>query len=170
MFNFLKSIDYAVWISIIGGLKWLYEYSKSNIWAKNRYLAERIDIFYAKDSVKTVQRLLDWNASDLIINDKSVTVDDEILYEALLTQNKKTAFNETEFAIRNAFDEFLDGLNELALLSECGLVDEKNLRKLIGYWLDILQGNRSNKPDKLIKQFREYMLYYGYDTIYGLIY
>jgi hypothetical protein len=146
-------------------IKWVYEYSQKNNWEKNRFLLERIEKFREKESVKKVQTMLDWNKISIEFEEKWHTVSDEILYEALQTHDIKHSFSTLEFNIRKSFDEYFDGITDLILLEESGLVSGKNLKIFLQYWLNILNGNTKNKPVKLVQQFQKYLKYYGYTDL-----
>jgi hypothetical protein len=55
------------------------------------------------------------------------------------------------------FDEYFDDLNELRLLSETGLINEKNFRLFMKYWFEILSGKKSNKSKKVLLQIKSYL-------------
>ncbi len=95
-----------------------------------------------------------------------VKVDDDILFEALQTHNVKTSYTPEEVALRKIFDEYFDDLNEFRLLSETGLISEKNYRLFMKYWFEILTGKKSNKPKKVLSQIEIYLKYYGYGDLY----
>lgn len=113
--------------------------------------------------------MLDWNSLELDFDGRKVRVDDNMLFEALQTHDTKHSFTRDEMKIRELFDEYFDGLTEFLILDECGLVNKKDLRKFMKYWLDILSGERSSKSQKLNRQIDEYMLFYGFSKLHGFI-
>lgn len=146
-------------------IKWVYEYSQNRKFEKNKLLLERIEKFYELNCVKQVHKLLDWNATKIEINTSMVSINDQILLEALLTHDKKSSFNPTEVYLRSIFDEYFDELNELIILSKCGLIDDKNLRKFLKYWLQILSGKKRVKPKSFFQIIDNYLTYYDYDEV-----
>jgi len=153
-------------VAVITGVKWVYEYTKKLTWDKNVFLLERYEKFKSKESTQTMQLLLDWNKIKVPLNLVMVKVDDDILFEALQTHNVKTSFTPEEVALRKIFDEYFDDLNEFRLLSETGLISEKNYRLFMKYWFEILTGKKSNKPKKVLSQIEIYLKYYGYGDLY----
>ena len=146
-------------------LKWVWEYSEGRKFEKNKFLLERIEKFNSQPSTQKMQKLLDWNAIKIEINGNRTKVDDDILIEALKTHNNKKSFNPTEVYIREIFDKYLTGLTELIILSKTGLVDKKNLKKFIQYWINILNGTKKNKPKLLVDTFQKFIDFYGYSEV-----
>lgn len=150
-------------------IKWIWEYSQSRLFEKNKFLLERIEKFNSSESVQKVQKLLDWNAIKIDIDGVPTKIDDEILIEGLKTHAQKASFDSTEVYIREIFDDFFTGMTELLVLSNTGLVDKKNLRKFLQYWISILNGTKQNKPKVLIETFENYLEYYGYSEVLEFI-
>lgn len=155
--------------SVIGGLKWVYEYSNSNKWERNKFLLEKINEFESKEFITLVYKMLDWNSITIDWNGQSYLINDNILVEALKTHNIKQAFTRDETIIREIFDKYFDELNKLVVLSELKLVDKSGVESFIGYYLDILRGKRG-KNKELVDTFKKYLKYYNYNKLYKFIY
>ena len=136
--------------SVIGGLKWVYEYSNSNKWERNKFLLEKINEFESKEFITLVYKMLDWNSITIDWNGQSYLINDNILVEALKTNNIKQAFTRDETIIREIFDKYFDELNKLVVLSELKLVDKSGVESFIGYYLDILRGKEERIRNYLI--------------------
>jgi hypothetical protein len=143
-------------------IKWIWEYSQNRLFQKNKFLLERIEKFNSSLSIQQVQKLLDWNSIKIDIDGVSTKVDDEMLIEALKTHAQKTSFDKTEIYIREIFDDYFTGMTELLVLSKTGLVDKKNLKKFLQYWIGILNGKKQNKPENFINAINNYLNFYGY--------
>ena len=155
--------------SVIGGLKWVYEYSNSNRWERNKFLLEKINEFESKDFITPAYKMLDWNSIRIDWNGQSYLINDDILVEALKTHNIKKTFTKDETIIREIFDKYFDELNKLVVLSELKLVDKSGVESFIGYYLDILRGKRG-KDKVLVDTFKRYLKYYNYNKLYKFIY
>jgi hypothetical protein len=151
--------------AVITGVKWVYEYTKKLTWDKNKFLLERYEKFKSKESTKAMHLLLDWNKITISLDGNPMKVDDEMLFQSFQTHNNKTSFTKDEAALRKMFDEYFDDLNEFRLLSETGLISEKNFRLFMKYWFEILSGKKSNKSKKVLNQMESYMKYYGYNDL-----
>jgi hypothetical protein len=158
---------------LIGGLaaafKWTYEYSQQRKFEKSKFLLERIEKFYQIEEVKLVNKLLDWNNTSIYYEDKQYVIDDEILSNALVTHDNKSKFTPTEVMIRKVFDIYFDELKELIILRDCGLIDHKNLKRFLKYWVDILNGDKKNKPKELVQTIQDYLEFYGYEDVLEFI-
>jgi len=146
-------------------LKWVWEYSESRKFEKNKFLLERIEKFNSLPSTQKMQKILDWNAIKIDIDGVLTRVDDAILIESLKTNDQKVSFDPTEVYIREIFDDYLTGLTELIILSKTGLVDKKNLKRFVQYWINILNGSKQNKPELLVETFKGFIDFYGYSEV-----
>lgn len=162
--------DNFVWIaSLAAGIKWIWEFTLSTRFNKNKFLVERIDKLDSLESTKKVKKLLDWNLSKIEIDGQLIKIDDGFLIESLRIHKQNDQFTQQEAYIRKIFDEYFDGLEQLVILSETGIIHKKNLNKFIGYWIDILKGNKNNKPKTLIYTIHKYLEFYGYSELLKIL-
>lgn len=164
MIEFIKD-NFLYITAIITSMKWVYEYSNKLNWDRNKFLIDRLESFMNDKNTQNVQMMLDWNRINIYDGDIKYEIDDQILFEALQTHDEKNSFDKTELYIRKAFDEYLDGLTEFVILSESKMVNEKNLRSFLSYWIKILNGQKKNKPKKLSNQFSKYLEFYEFDKL-----
>jgi hypothetical protein len=157
--------DFVLIAGLVTSLKWVWEYSQSRKFEKNKFLLERIEKFNNLESTEKVQKILDWNSIKIEINDLSIKVDDSIIVESLKTHDQKASFDSTEVYLRQIFDDYFTGITELIILSNTGLVDKRNLKKFLKYWVDILNGNKRNKPESFVKTIENYLKFYGYTEV-----
>lgn len=150
-------------------IKWIWEYSMVRKFEKNKFLLEKIEQFNSLESTQKVHKLLDWNSLKLEINSELILINDEILRLSLITHDKKHSFDSQEVYLRRIFDEYFDNLGKLIILSDTGLVDKKNLRKFLKYWISILNGSLNNKPKDLIETIHTYLEFYGYTDVLKFI-
>lgn len=154
---------------VLAGMKWVYEYSQSRRFEKNKFLYEKYSKFDDLKNTEFVKKMLDWNKLKIKDGLEIHHITDDILIEALTTHDKKNQFNPTEVWIRAQFDEWLDNINEFIILSECGLIDKKNLKKMLKYWIDILNGTKKVKRKQFSVQIQNYLSYYGYHDVAAFI-
>jgi len=155
---------------VLTGIKWVWEYSQSRKFEKNKFLYDKLQEFDALENTKFVKKMLDWNKLKITDGDDVHFVTDEILIEALITHDKKNQFSLTEFWIRAQFDEWFDNINELIILSECGLIDRQNLKRMLKYWIDILNGVKRVKSREFSGQIKNYLSFYGWGDILVFIF
>lgn len=162
----MKYLSLDVIITIGGGIiafsKWVYEYTKRNTWDKNKYLVDSVNEFRKKEAVRCCEKMLDWNAIKFQYNGIIVKTTDIEIYHALQIHSIKDEFKPQEVLIREIFDMYFDELTKLVILVDCGLISEKNLDRFLGYWFDILNGNKQSKSEILVEQFFIYMEFYDY--------
>ena len=120
VWNWIES-DFVLIAGLATSLKWVWEYSQSRKFEKNKFLLERIEKFNNLESTQKVQKILDWNSISIEINDVKVKVNDGILVESLKTHDQKVSFDSTEVYLRQIFDDYFTGITELIILSNTGL-------------------------------------------------
>ena len=157
--------DFVLIAGLATSLRWVWEYSQSRKFEKNKFLLERIEKFNNLESTQKVQKILDWNSISIEINGVRVKVDDDILVESLKTHDQKSSFDGTEVYLRQIFDDYFTGITELIILSNTGLVDKRNLKKFLKYWIIILNGKKQNKPESFVKKIENYLKFYGYTEV-----
>lgn len=145
--------------------KGVYEYSQKQKFEKNLFLHEQMNKFFAIEEVIVVHRLLDWNATKVYYNGTDYYFDDASVLAGIQTHDKKNKFNEKEVIIRKVFDRYFDELNHLIILKDCNLIQESNLRKFLKYWIDILKGDKRNKPEIVITSILQYLDFYDYKDV-----
>jgi hypothetical protein len=168
MIEFIKD-NFLYITAIITSIKWVYEYSNKLNWEKNKFLIDRLEVFFNDTNTKNIQLVLDWNKIKINDGQENYLIDDDILFEALQTHDIKHKFDKTEIFLRNSFDEYFDKLTEFIILAESGMISKRNLRMFLNYWFNILGGNKKSKPSKLINQFKVYMLFYGYEKLFKFL-
>lgn len=161
--------NFVLITGVAASIKWIWEYSESRKFEKNKFLLERIERFSEKSSIQTVQRLLDWNRISIEVNGETQVIDDAFLITALLTHDVKNQFTLTEVHIRQIFDDYFTGISELTMLAKTGLVDSTNLKKFMRYWIDILNGSNLNKPKEFSETIKLYLAFYGYADVLDFI-
>lgn len=110
----------------------------------------------------------------------SIVVDDTVLANALVhhshkercpsPERRQPGFTLPEVYVRDAFDEFLEGLQMFENFIESRLVSEDNFRPYLFYWLDIIgnKNNHSTKPDWCRSNIWHYIDAYGYKSVQKL--
>lgn len=166
-------MEISLIVTVIAGIftagKWVYEYSEKIKWEKNKFLLEELEKFHNNEANQTAEIMLDWNGTDITVNEKSIYVDDKILYDALQTHDVKHKFSTNEFLIRGVFDEYFDNMTKLIFMSKAKLIKKENLIMFMEYWFRIIKGNKTSKTQELVKQINNYLVFYGYDDLYEFI-
>jgi len=167
--NYIKE-NFILIAGVSAAGKWIWEYSQQRKFEKSKFLLEKIESFNQSEEVKVVHKLLDWNLITVKYNNIEYQIDDQILIDALITHDKKNKYSKTEVMIRGIFDFYFDQLNELIILCDCGLVDERNLRRFLKYWILILNGSKNNKSNNFSERVKNYLTFYGYHDVHKFIF
>lgn len=170
--KFDYTIDISNLIVIIGGFiafgKWIYEIVQNYKWERNKFLLEKLEEFRSKENTKIFHQILDWNGSNIKINDKTFRVDDLLLITSLDLHKDRGVFQKEELLLRNTFDRYFDDLSTMVFMVKVGLIDEEHFRNFMGYWFKILKGE-GRKPEVFKTKVEKYMKYYGYEELYNFI-
>lgn len=149
--------------SAIGVGKWIYEYTKKMKWERTKFLSDKVESFLTDPEIKKVLTILDWNSATIVFKDQLLKYNDYMVMESLITHNYKTTYTKEEKYIRELFDYFLDELSKFQIWIDTGLIEEKQTKRFLGYYLNIMSGKRKSKSDDYIKSLKTYIEYYGYD-------
>ena len=145
--------------------KAVWEYSQKRRFEKDLFLHQQLERFFAIEEIQVVHRILDWNSMKVTYQGTNYYLDDAIILEGIKTHDKKNKFSEREVMIRKIFDRYFDELNHLIILKDCNLIDEKNLRRFLRYWIEILKGSKKNKSDIVITSIHQYLTFYDYKEV-----
>lgn len=177
MNDFVLSLFTKENLTIIGGIlaivKWLYETQKQRNWETNKYLIEKLEEFQKKGSTTTIHNILDYNeGAPVFLGSNKISeeaLNDQIIIDSLVTHDKKQIFTDVEIGIRGLFDQYFDNLTQLILMSKCGLIDEKNLKLLLQYYINIMNGKSERKSKEYVEQIKKYLKFYNYDLVLEFI-
>ena len=171
MENIISYIEdnFVLIAGLAAAFKWIWEYSQQRKFEKSKFLLERIEKFNDIEEVKLVHKLLDWNSISIAYEGKEYVIDDEILINGLVTHNNRSKFNQTEVMLRKIFDIYFDELKELIILRDCGLIEHKDLKRFLKYYIDILNGDKKNKPNDFVTTIHNYLDFYGYEDVLEFI-
>src|SRR5690606_35261241 len=99
-------------ITIILAIKALVEYTKSQKWKKNEFLAKEMKDFFSDRDVKKALLILDWNRIDIPLYDNEIPTNkersiffvDETHLENSLSISPNAEFNDEETILRKSID------------------------------------------------------------------
>jgi len=168
-------------------------YRRTEKWKRAEFLANEMKEFFATPRVQKALLLVDWgNRRFHLIEDRPadegwvmvtrrvqtmglrphillartgsdpemITVDDEV---------SGAGFTESEAAIRDCYDAFLDGLERFASYIKTGLIDLPSLRPYIGYWIDDISSPTENIDDAAwCAALLTYISFYRFDGVLWL--
>lgn len=168
-------------VALLGGAaafaSGLLQYMRSQRWKRAEWVAQEVRAFFADPLVAAATRMIDWGGRTVqLFPDKAepkeriVYVDDNTVTQALMYHGDRVCtFTETEAAIRDAFDRFLDGLEKFDQFIESGLVSADEVRPYLAYWIHHIRSTREGDPttDRLV-QLRKYIEAYGFRGVQRL--
>jgi len=126
--------------------------------------------FMSNHAVANAMLMLDYNEIEVELipfaegsSQPIPRISDAEVRVALQPLGAREVFQPGEGAIRNSFDQFLDGLERFGPLVRSGLILPRDLAPYLSYYLDII-GNPQNP--RMLPPIREtlwrYVEYYGY--------
>lgn len=149
-------MDAGNWITIAGLVTGvaafsagLWQYANAQRWKRAEFVAIQVKEFEANEAVKHAMLLLDWTNLNIPIlpGGGFVFVTDNMLCESLEPHRDHLGghgpvadqpghFEGHEFAIRDCFDAFLDGLERFDHFIDAGLVTLAGFRPYLDYWIN----------------------------------
>lgn len=149
---------------VIGGL---WEYRKSQAWQRAQFAAEQMHAFFDDERVKRVLTMLDYEESVLDVDGEMRVVTDATLREALRPHTdggpQGGTFSGVEVVVRDAFDRFLDGLEQCDHFIEGKLVKPHDFRPYLHYWLELMGDPGSRRDPAVREAFFRFAQTYRYE-------
>jgi hypothetical protein len=157
-------------ITSISALTAALTFYNNNEWKQYDHMSSTISSFSSNPSVNLVNHLLDYNIYKMKVDsNKYVSVNDEMLYEALVVDSIKGDFIQSEYKVRNAFDEYFNGVSALYRETKYAKIDIEYIKPYLGYYTDIIANpNNTRKSEELKKQILGFIRYYGYTDVLEL--
>jgi hypothetical protein len=172
------------WVSLLGLVAGttafgagLLQYMKAQAWKRAEFVANAIKEFESKRATREVMLMLDWYSREIELfpedhdpKSRKAFVTDSMVAEALVPHTERPkGYSDVEAAIRDAFDEFLDGLERFQHFVESGLVLAADFRPYLWYWIEIM-GNPANEmhPAFFRSRLWTYIAFYGYRGVQNL--
>jgi hypothetical protein len=138
--------DLITVLSIFGSLWFgLYQYSQAQRWKRAEFAAQQYKEFSSKPEVKNAFMILDWPSSRPIelLPGTRADITDDLLREALEPKDLGlTESSELHIAIRECFDQFLDGLDLFYYHIKADLVTKDEFYPYMEYLLSLLVRSR----------------------------
>jgi len=150
-----------------------HRYNMAQRWKSVEWLAAEMEKVFSDHGTRQVLRMLDWDLRKIDLfpespdpNVRWVNVSDKIVADALRLQLENPKFNDTETAIRDLFDRFLDHLERIHSAVASRLVRLEDVHPYLSYWARrIIQESGTAR----YKALREYMKSYGYEGALELL-
>ena len=156
-------------ITMIVLLAGVYSYWQAQLWKRAEFVAGQMKEFFAVPAVRNAMTMIDWSSRNVNLFDDEADarehwplVTRRMQSDALLPhtmvrnesdqvveeiQDELSGFSREQAAIRDTFDEFLDGLERFGNHVRSGLLTAHDLRPYLGYWIDDIARASTNDPD-----------------------
>ena len=171
----------------------LLQYRKAQRWKRAEFLANEMKIFFATPRVQRALLLIDWGCREIqLLEDRPADESWVIVTRQIQTMGLRPhtlldqtgsdpetfhvdesvsgeGFTESQAAIRDCYDAFLDGLERFASYAKAGLIDVSSLRPYIGYWVDDISSPTENADDAAwCAALLTYVSFYRFDDVLWL--
>lgn len=156
------------------------QYVKAQAWKRAEFLALEFKAFMSDPFVARVLLVLDWHQRKVFLQRKGYpeealecNVDCGVLQNALRVMKRyddhAPGFEPHEVALRDSFDSFLDGVEQLGAHASSGLIQVKDLVPYVEYYLDIIFNPASTRMAPDAKQaIQNYVKEYDYVEVLAL--
>jgi hypothetical protein len=169
------------------------KYWNAQKWKRAEFLAKEMKEFFAALRVQKALFLIDWGSRRLPLlegrpeDENPVLVTRQLQTKALRPHvlldetgsdnevftvddgTPRDGFTESEAAIRDCYDAFLDGLERFSSYVKTGLIDVDSLRPYLGYWIDDISSPTENAEDAAwCAALLTYISFYRFDGVLSL--
>lgn len=155
----------------------LFQYRKAQRWKRSEWIAQEMKDFFADPLVKTALQLLDWGSRSVeLFRDREkgeerfvIVTDDDLARALAFHSDRPTGFTESEAALRDLFDHFLDRIERINSFVEAGLVSVEDIRPYLDYWAgNVVSARVGDARVKRLVQLRQYIRHYGFSGVEAL--
>jgi len=168
-------------------------YLRTEKWKRAEFLANEMKEFFANPRVQKAFSLIDWGSREVgLVEDHSAGDGRVIVTRQMQTMALRPhvlledtgsdsevftvddavhsiGFTQSEAAIRDCYDAFLDGLERFGSYLQTGLTDVRSLRPYIGYWIDDISSRTENADDAAwCAALLTYISFYRFDGVLWL--
>jgi hypothetical protein len=162
-------------VATILAVKAIWEYVRAQRWKRFEYMAAEMKALAADANSRKVMMMLDWRDREVELfpertTDKPVLVTDQLLLSALHPNDygaNGQGYTDEEARIRDLFDGLFDKLTVFAVCLRSGLIQPRDLRAHLSYWLNKLTNpaSRGKNGPIFVQTIRRFLQYYQYDDL-----
>jgi hypothetical protein len=153
-------------ITAISALGAATSYWKSNKMKRKEFVATQYRRFKSRRSVKVVMELLDNNGIDIMVHNQNLkTLSYVQRFETLrlhITDDEQ--FQPWEAQVRRHFGDFFEELIAFSQYMRVHLATREDLIPYLGYWFELMCGNRWIKQVEL-RVLWEHIDHYGFEDV-----
>ena len=165
-------------------------YLRNEKWKRAEFLAREMKEFFSTPRVQKALLLIDWSRRTIqLIEDRPGDESRVIVTRQMQTMGLRPhtlldstgsdsetftvgdsvwgeGFTQSQVAIRDCYDAFLDGLERFASYVKTGLIDVASLRPYLGYWIDDISSPTEDPDDAAwCAALLTYMTFYRFDGV-----
>ncbi len=147
------------------------ETHRTNLWKRKEFVALRFDRIEGSENCRTAMRLLDYNATRVRLAGISpeVRLNDLAVMSALAPRPLRGTYTPHEQLLREAFDEFFNELDRLAVMVEADLIEPEDLKAYAGYWLGLFNPTARDRPAAYGAILRRYVRVFSFSALERLL-
>jgi hypothetical protein len=178
-------MDASDWIALFGVISGiiifsvgLVQYSSAQQWKRAEFVANEIKEFRSQLGIRNAMAMLDWSERPMELfperqeaEARHILFTDALLKSALTidTLYEGPRYTDEEIRIRDDFDEFFVYLGKFEQFIQAGLVNSKDFRPYLYYWIKrIGEADSGWKKPEVIKTIWIYIDYYNFQAVQSL--
>jgi hypothetical protein len=159
---------------IVGGGFALWRWAVDQRWRRVQYAQQLLKEFFTNANTKLALRMLD-AVGEMELppasadgENQTITLDEKMLIESLLTLDQQPTFNEPHFTIRMIFDQFFTDLSMFQHHIDAKLIKQKDVRPYLEYWIKGINGYGQIYTVELARQMNAFLVSFGYSAVLKL--
>jgi hypothetical protein len=121
--------------------------------------------FLQKETTKKAFEILDVEGEVVEFGSATIEITDDFLIGAISTFDQKKNNSEMELVVRGILDEFFDDLSIFQSHVEAGLIELKDIKPYLEYWIRELTGRGRLCGKSFAEQTLKYLRFFGYNRV-----
>lgn len=142
--------------------------AKAELWKRRQFVLEAITAFESNRRVRIAMTLLDYNSRAVVLEEgiPGEPISESDLIAALSPLKRYTR---QEALLRDAFDEFFDGLDRLGVMLRAELITWADVEPYLRYWLVLLDPEPRGRSVEFGSVIRNYIDEWHFKDLEGLM-
>lgn len=152
-------------VAVVGGAFALWRWREDQRWRRVQQAQTLVKEFLQKETTKKAFEILDVEGEVVEFGSATIEITDDFLIGAISTFDQEKNNSEMELVVRGILDEFFDDLSIFQSHVEAGLIELKDIKPYLEYWIRELTGRGRLCGKSFAEQTLKYLRFFGYNRV-----
>ena len=144
-------------VAVVGGAFALWRWREDQRWRRVQQAQTLVKEFLQKENTKKAFEILDVDGEVVEFGSTTIEITDDFLVGAISTFDQKKNNTEMELIVRGILDEFFDDLSIFQTHVDAGLIELKDIKPYLEYWIRELTGHGQLRGNSFAQQTLKYL-------------